>query len=132
MKVESTIILILLAILSVSELTRSLVFVAFEDNIFNLDKSPAMEDIIQKILLIFDTLPDILAIVILYYRQLQNDLLTYILIFFIIVSIQRFYYEYLYFYHPKSQTKIYLDKIQDIISIIVFLSSMYIMKFVLF
>ena len=132
MKVESTIILILLAILSVSELTRSLVFVAFEDNIFNLDKSPAMEDIIQKILLIFDTLPDILAIVILYYRQLQNDLLTYILIFFIIVSIQRFYYEYLYFYHPKSQTKIYIDKIQDIISIIIFLSSMYIMKFVLF
>ena len=132
MKVESTIILILLAILSVSELTRSLVFVAFEDNIFNLNKSSAMEDTIQKILLIFDTLPDILAVVILYYRQLQNDLLTYILIFFIIVSIQRFYYEYLYFYHPKSQTKMYLDKVQDVISIILFLSSIYIMKYILF
>lgn len=132
MKVESTIILILLAILSVSELTRSLVFAAFEDNIFNLNKSSAMEDTIQKILLIFDTLPDILAVVILYYRQLQNDLLTYILIFFIIVSIQRFYYEYLYFYHPKSQTKKYLDKVQDVISIILFLSSIYIMKYILF
>jgi hypothetical protein len=132
MKGDSIIILILLAILSISTLTRSLVYAAFKTNLFDLEKSENMNSVIDKTLTIFASIRLILASIILYLRQLQNDLLTYFLVAFVIISIQREYYQYLILNNKNSKIKLFLDKIQDYTSIIVILGSLYIMKYVLF
>lgn len=132
MKGDSIIILILLAILSISTLTRSLVYAAFKTNLFDLEKSENMDSVIDKTLTIFATLRLILASIILYLRQLQNDLLTYFLVAFVVISIQREYYQYLILNNKNTKIKLFLDKIQDYTSIIVILGSLYIMKYVLF
>jgi hypothetical protein len=132
MKGDSTIILILLAILSISTLTRSLVYAAFKTNLFDLEKSENMNSVIDKTLAIFASVRLILALVILYLRQLHNDLLTYFLVTFVIISIQREYYQYLIINDKNSKIKLFLDKIQYYTSIVVILGSLYIMKYVLF
>ena len=132
MKGDSIIILILLAILSISTLTRSLVYAAFKTNLFDLEKSENMDSVIEKTLTIFANVRLILALVILYLRQLHNDLLTYILVAFVIISIQRVYYQYLILNDKNHKNKLFLDKIQHYTSITVILGSLYIMKYVLF
>jgi hypothetical protein len=132
MKSDPIIVLILLAILSISTLTRSLVYLAFKSNIFNVDEFSEHNHIVEKTLTIFANVRLILALVILHLRQLHNDLLTYILVAFVIISIQRVYYQYLILNDKNHKNKLFLDKIQHYTSITVILGSLYIMKYVLF
>jgi hypothetical protein len=134
MKGESNLILTILAILSIFSFTRTLVYVAFNDKLLNLDESANFnfDPIFDKTLLIFAIVRITLSLIVLYNRRFYNDLLSFVLIFFVFSSLQRFYYQYLITHDPKSKVKQYLDIYQNYNSILVFLGSLYIMKYVLF
>jgi hypothetical protein len=134
MKQESNILLIFLIILSLTTFTRTLVYYVFHSNLIKFDAKSKQEidSIIEKVLLIFSIIRTVLVVIILYNRQFQKDILTGVLVFLFLSSIQRFTYHYLTVKHPESSLKKSLDKIQDINTILVLLSSLYIMKYVFF
>jgi hypothetical protein len=74
----------------------------------------------------------ILASVILGVRGLHKDILTGVLIFLVLSSVQRAYYEHMLISAPQSKVTQYLDKYQPVNSALLFASSLYIMKYVLF
>lgn len=127
-------LLTILAIMSILSFTRTLVYLLYQKNILNVAGRTEMDvdPYLNKVFLIFSSLRIILSSIVLYKRQFQNDILSYVLIFLIFSSLQRFYYDYLIRNHSDSKIKLYLDKIQDLNSILVFLSSLYIMKYILF
>jgi hypothetical protein len=133
MKQDSNILLTTLAILSILTFTRSLVYVIFGIEAIDMSKQSGIniEEILDKILSIFAMLRIILASVVLGVRGLHKDILTGVLVFLILSSVQRAYYEYMLSYAPQSKVTQYLDKYQPINSALLFASSLYIMKYVL-
>ena len=131
---DTNTLLTILAIMSILSFTRTLVYLLYQKNILNVAgrTETDVEPYLNKVFLIFSSLRIILSSIVLYKRQFQNDILSYVLIFLIFSSVQRFYYDYLIRNHSESKIKLYLDKIQDLNSILVFLSSLYIMKYILF
>ena len=134
MKQDSNILLTILAILSILTFTRTLVYVIFgeEANIMSKQSGINIVEILARTLTIFSMLRIILAGVVLSLRGLHNDILTGVLVFLMFTSIQRVYYEYMRSSAPQSKVTQYLDKYQPVNSVLLFLSSLYIMKYVLF
>jgi hypothetical protein len=134
MKQDSNILLTILAILSILTFTRTLVYVIFGEEAINMTKQSGInvEEILARTLTIFSMLRIILAGVVLGLRGLHNDILTGVLVFLMFTSIQRVYYEYMRSSAPKSKVTQYLDKYQPVNSVLLFVSSLYIMKYVLF
>ena len=89
-------------------------------------------DVYKKTLLVFSIVRFLLASIILYSRHFHNDMLSYVLVFLIFSSIQRFYYQYLYSIDSKSKIRYNLQEYQPLNTFLVFSSSLYIMKYVLF
>ena len=131
---DTNTLLTLLAIMSILSFTRTLVYLLYQKNFLNVAgrTETDIQPYLSKVFIIFSILRLILSSIVLYKRQFQNDILSYVLIFLIASTLQRFYYEYITSYHSESKTKLYLDKIQDLNSFLVFLSSLYIMKYILF
>jgi len=134
MKQDSNTLLTILAILSILTFTRTLVYVIFGEEAINMSKQSGIniEEVLDRTLTIFSMLRIILAGVVLSLRGLHTDILTGVLLFLVFSSIQRFYYEYLRSSAPQSKATQYLDKYQPVNSVLLFVSSLYIMKYVLF
>lgn len=134
MKQESNVLLTLLIILSLLSFTRTLVYLIFNDNLLKL-KGKAKEeatDITHKVLLIFSIVRIVLVTIILYKRHLQNDILTYVLLFLFLSSIERFIYAYYEKYYPTSDLFKSLEKVQELNTFMVVSASFYIIKYVFF
>jgi hypothetical protein len=134
MKQDSNILLTILAILSISTFTRTLVYEIFGETEFNISKQSGVniEEILDRTLSIFAMLRIILAIIALGIRGVRMDILTGVLVFLIFSSVQRAYYEYMLGYYPKARITQYLGNYQRVNTILIFVSSLYIMKYVLF
>jgi len=134
MKQDSNTLLTILAILSILTFTRTLVYVIFGEEAINMSKQSGInvEEILDRTLTIFGMLRIILAGAVLGVRGLHKDILTGVLLFLVFSSIQRFYYEYLRSSAQQSKVTQYLDKYQPVNSVLLFVSSLYIMKYVLF
>ena len=134
MKQDSNILLTILSILSILTFTRTLVYVIFGEEAISMSKQSGInvDEILDRTLSIFSMLRIILAGVVLGLRGLHNDILTGVLVFLMFTSIQRVYYEYMRSSAPQSKVTQYLDKYQPVNSVLLFVSSLYIMKYVLF
>lgn len=134
MKQDSNILLTALIILSLVTFTRTMVYILFSDKFINLGKVAGIDidDVYKKTLLVFSIVRFLLASIILYSRHFHNDMLSYVLVFLIFSSIQRFYYQYLYSIDSKSKIRYNLKEFQPLNTFLVFSSSLYIMKYVLF
>ena len=134
MKQDSNILLTALIILSLVTFTRTMVYILFSDKFIDLGKVAGIDlvDVYKKTLLVFSIVRFLLASIILYSRHFHNDMLSYVLVFLIFSSIQRFYYQYLYSIDSKSKIRYNLQEYQPLNTFLVFSSSLYIMKYVLF
>lgn len=132
MKTETNSVIIILVVLSILTFTRSLAYALFSDDLTTLDKVDSVDDDIKKVLFVLSMLRLILAIVAVTMRQIHNDLITYVLLYIVISTIQRFYYEYMLKTEPNSNTTLYLKEFQAVNFGLLFLSSLYIMIYVLF
>ena len=134
MKQESNVLLTLLIILSLLSFTRTLVYYIFNDNLLKLKGNIKEEitDVTHKVLLIFSIVRIVLVTIILYKRQFKNDVLTYVLLFLFLSSIERFIYAYYEKYYPKSDLFKSLERIQSLNTFMVVSSSFYIIKYVFF
>ena len=134
MKQDSNTLLTILAILSILTFTRSLVYLVFSADSFNLGEKAGtnIKPFVDKTLTVFSSVRFVLAAVILGVRGLHKDILTGVLVFLMFTSIQRVYYEYMRSSAPQSKVTQYLDKYQPVNSVLLFVSSLYIMKYVLF
>lgn len=133
MQKKETIILVLLILLSINATLRTLVYILFDNNLLNLDEyfGITIENITDKILFIFSFIRAILVVIVLNLRNIRNDIITYVLICLLFFSFLRFYYHYLLLYTNERKQIYYIDKFQDINSIIIFFCSVYIMKHIL-
>ena len=132
---EMNILLVLLIILSVINLVKSLVYITFDKNLadigdkfFGFNTGP----IIEGVLAVFSMLRLLLVALIIGKRGLKNDILTYILMYFIFNGILKIYYVHVYFNYPDSKEKYIIDKYEDVNAIILFLTSMYVVSYILF
>jgi hypothetical protein len=134
MKKDTDTLLTILIILSLLTFTRSLVYVIFNNNIENISRKTGMniEKLLEHVLFIFSVIRLSLSLIILKGRGIHQDILTFVLFFLVFSSLQRFYLFYLETYYPNSKTKKYIDSYQNLNTLLVFLSSLYMMKFVFF
>jgi len=134
MKQDSNILLSILAILSILTFARTLVYVIFGEAAINMSKQSGINvnEILDRTLTIFSMLRIILAGAVLGVRGVHKDMLTGVLLFLVFSSLQRFYYEYMLTSDRQSKITQYLDKYQPVNSVLLFVSSLYIMKYVLF
>jgi hypothetical protein len=134
MKQDSNTLLTILAILSILTFTRSLVYLIFSADSFNLGEKAGgnIAPFVDKTLTTFAAVRFVLAAVILGVRGLHKDILTGVLAFLIFSSVQRAYYQYLIDSKSKSAALQYLETYQPLNTILVLASSVYIMTYVLF
>lgn len=127
---ESFLIIILLTVQVILIFFRTGLYIIFDNHFLNIDyyfKKPNKKEI-DYVLTLFAVIRLIISSSILYLRKLHNDLLTYVLLYLVLSSFIRFYYQYLTNYYPKSKAKYWVDKYQDVNSFILFLISGYILK----
>jgi hypothetical protein len=134
MNKDSNILLIILIILSLTTFTRTLVYYIFHTGLikFGTKSQEEIDKVIDKVLLIFTTVRSILVLIILYMRGFQKDILTGVLIFLFLSTMQRYIYQYSKKNYPNSNLYKALEKFQDLNTNLVLLSSLYIMKYVFF
>ena len=133
MKKDTNTLLIFLVILSLTTFTRSLVYIIFHTNESKLSETGIhFGKLLEVVLLIFSIIRVVLATIIISGTGFHNDILTYVLIYLIFSSLQRFYYHYLLTRKPNSKMTKYVEKFQNLNSILILLSSLYIMKYVFF
>lgn len=114
---------------------RSFIYITFDEQYFDLDKKLFKKDIspkVDRVLLLFSIIRISVTIFIFSLRGIRNDVLTYVLLCFAISASIRFYYEYLILFEPKSKNIEYIDKFQDLNAMILFLLSVYILKYIFF
>lgn len=122
-------IIILLAIQAILIFFRSGLYIIFDRHFLNIDnyfKKPNEKEI-DYVLTLFATIRLVLCATILHLRKYQNDLLSYALLYLIFSSFVRFYYQYLATYNPESKNKKWVDRYQDINSLLLFVISGYIL-----
>lgn len=134
MKQDSNILLTALIILSLVTFTRTLVYLLFSDRFINLGKIAGvdLDYVFKKTMLVFSIVRFLLANIILHTRKFQNDTLSYVLVYLIFSSLQRFYYDYLIEHNSDSKIRYYLKDFQPVNTFLILASSLYIMKYVLF
>lgn len=134
MKQDSNILLTALIILSLVTFTRTLVYLLFSDRFINLGKIAGvdLDYVFKKTMLVFSIVRFLLANIILHTRKFQNDTLSYVLVYLIFSSLQRFYYDYLIQHNSNSKIRYYLKDFQPVNTFLILASSLYIMKYVLF
>ena len=124
---ESFLILILLTIQVILIFFRTGLYIIFDQHFLNIDnylKQPNEKEI-DYVLTIFAVIRLVVSTTILRLRKFKNDILSYALLYLVLSSFVRFYYQYLTSYDPKSKAKYWIDKYQDINSVILFMISAY-------
>jgi hypothetical protein len=131
---DITVLLTLLILLTILQFVRTSVYILFDHDLVDLDKKLGLnnEIIMEIIFLIFCFIRIYIISIVLFKRSFQNDLLTYGLIYLFLSGFVRFYYDYLYFTDPKNKNIKIIDSYQDIDAVLIFLSSLTIIRFVFF
>jgi uncharacterized membrane protein len=131
---DITVLLTLLILLTILQFVRTSVYILFDHDLVDLDKKLGLdnEKLMEIIFLIFCFIRIYIISIVLFKRSFQNDLLTYGLIYLFISGLIRCVYDYLYFKDPKNKYIKTIDSYQDIDAILVFLSSLTIIRFVFF
>ena len=135
---ESTnlnILLTLLIVLSMVSFIRSLVYLFFDEDLFNITSKFAgfnTQPIFEGIAIIFASLRLLIISLIFNKRGFKNDMISYILLYLLFIVIMTFYYAYLFFNYPNSKQAYVIDTYQDLNSVLVFFASAYIIKFIFF
>jgi len=131
---DITVLLTLLILLTILQFVRTSAYILFDNDLVNLDKKMGLnnEIIMEIIFLIFCFIRIYIISIVLFKRTFQNDLLTYGLVYLFISGLIRCFYDYLYFKDPKNKYIKTIDSYQDIDAILVFLSSLTIIRFVFF
>jgi hypothetical protein len=126
--------LVLLILLSITVFIRTLVYITFDSDMLDLDSylNIETESTIDVILTFFAIIRLLLSTIILYKRSVGFDILSFGLIYLILSSFLRFYYQYLIYKNDHSKTRLYIDRYQDINALVLFLISLYIIKLVFF
>lgn len=134
MKQELFALVVLLIILSLTTFTRTLVYFIFRENILNLTGKPREQvgKYIDTVLAIFSIIRILLIVLIINKRGLHHDILTYVLVFLFISALEGVLYDYSRKYNPQSNITKGLDKIQDINTVMILASSIYILKYIFF
>ena len=130
---DMNILLTLLIILSVVSFARTLIYISFDTDLFDLGEKIAgfdSEPILQGVALIFAVVRLLIISLIFNKRGFQPDMLTFVLLYLVFTLFLRFFYVYLFFNKPKSEAKYVIDKYQDLNAILVFFSTAYILKFI--
>lgn len=132
---EMIILLVLLTILSIINLVKSLVYIFFDKNLADIgDKFFGFntDPIIEGVLAVFSILRLLLVTLIIGKRGFKNDILTYVLVYFILNGLLKIYYVHVYFNYPDSKEKYYIDKYEDFNAIMLFLTSLYVVSYIFF
>ncbi len=127
---DLNILLTLLIILSVVSFARTLIYLAFDNDLFDLGEKIAgfdTEPILQGVGLIFAAIRLLIIGLVLNKRGIHLDMLTYVLLYLIFTILLRIYYVYLFFKDPKNKHVFVIDKYQDLNAILVFFSTAYIL-----
>jgi len=126
---DNFLVIILLVIQAILIFFRTGLYMIFDRHFLNIDeylKRPNDEEV-DYILTLFAVIRLFLASTILHLRKFQNDLLSYALGYLILLSFVRFYYQYLRSFDRKNPIKKWIDRYQDINTLILFLISGYIL-----
>lgn len=132
---EMIILLVLLTILSIINLVKSLVYIIFDKNLADIgDKFFGFntDPVIEGVLAVFSILRLLLVSLIIGKRGFKNDILTYVLVYFILNGLLKIYYVHVYFNYPDSKEKYYIDKYEDFNAIMLFLTSLYVVSYIFF
>ena len=134
MKQELFALVVLLIILSLTTFTRTLVYFLFRENVLNLTGKPkeAVAKYIDAVLAIFSVIRILLVFIILNKRGFQHDILTYVLLFLFLSALEGVFYDYSKKFNPQSNITKGLDKIQDVNTVMILASSLYIIKYIFF
>lgn len=133
MKKNQTLVLTFLILLSVMAFVRSILYISLENHFLNLDQNLGISEVTsENFLSIIAVARLLLSIYVLHIRSLKNDGLTYVLFYFILTSLLRFYEHYLINTNRDPQTRHYIDKFRDVNSGLIFLASLYIIYFIFF
>ena len=126
--------LVLLILLSLTVFTRTLVYITFDSNMLDLDSylNIESEPTIDVILTFFAIIRLVLSTIILHKRSVGFDILSLSLIYLILSSLLRFYYQYLIYKNDHSKTGDYIDRYQDLNAGVLFIISLYIVKHIFF
>jgi hypothetical protein len=140
MKHDSLIVIQLLILLVVLTFIRNGIHLLFDENFLNLKNLSYFKKYLKYNYSILDGIYTIFAVVRLFIvfliftiRGFKNDILSYILIYNSVNYTLRIYTsEILKRYYPNSKQEYYLDKYLDFNSTINFITSFYIIYYILF
>jgi hypothetical protein len=132
-----TLVVILLTVLSILIFLKTVPFIFLSSNMLNLDKYFGINieirldlfdsnDIVQNL---FSGLLIIIAVIIVYKRQFQGDIINYIMYYFITLNIIRFYFV---FFTQSKLTELSFKTIGKITMVTMFLLSAYSIKYIFF
>lgn len=132
---DANLLLTLLILLSVIVFVRTVFFVLFDKRLFALDKNLGfnIQPIIQKFILpMFALLRVIIIFLFFSIKPVQADVISFVLIYILIMSFIRFYFVYLCIYYPESKQIEPIDRFQDINTSVQFITSAYIVYYIFF
>lgn len=131
---EITVLLTLLIFLTLLQFIRTSVYIIFDHDLLDIDEKMGFhnENIMEIIYLIFCVILVFIVSIVLFKRSFHNDLLTYGLTYLFLSGLVRFYYDYLYFTDPKNNHIKIIDSYQDVDAVLLFLSSVTVIRFVFF
>ena len=132
-----TLVVILLTVLSILVFLKTVPFIFLSSDMLNLDNyfginiEPKLDlfnpnDIVQN-LVSFTFI--IIAIIIVYKRNFNNDIVNYIMYYLIIIQIIRFYF---IFFSQSQLMSVGFHNFVKITMVIMFLLSLYIIKYIFF
>ena len=124
-------ILLLFIIMTILLFFRTILYILFDENFLNLDskyfKKSNKEDI-DYIITFFAVIRVFLCFAIIYLLnfKLQNNILSYSLLYLILSGFIRFYYQYTISYYPNSKIIKPIDRFQDVNAVLLFFVSLYV------
>jgi hypothetical protein len=124
-------ILLLFIIMTILLFFRTILYILFDENFLNLDskyfKKSNKEDI-DYIITFFAVIRVFLCFAIIYLLnfKLQNNILSYSLLYLILSGFIRFYYQYMISYYPNSKIIKPIDRFQDVNAVLLFFVSLYV------
>ena len=124
--------IVLLIILTIILFTKSTIHILFDNDLLNINNSTQTDEIVGYSLALIAAMRFFIITLILMTRNVKKDFLTYILYYLLLTSILRIWYEYLAIYNKQYVLYKLFDKYQDVDSILIFLFTTYIIKYIFF
>ena len=118
----------ILILICLTIFSRTLLYITTDNHLLNLDMHLGLEND-ELLHTVFDGFAYVragLATIVLARRGIHRDILTYGLVYLILLSVIRMYYSHLKRMNPHSPSIHYIDRFQDVNAVISFLMAGYI------